>query len=268
MNNKYQVYVMLGLLAGIIFFSLMYPFMKIGSNSAAMKLEDLQTEFNSLKNSTMADAAKEKKLTELQLKMSNQKLKVEAEKDREANNDLDLTQIIVLSALCLSLIWVIFHKVEIIAYFFTVILFSISVYAYLKLKLNVDLLDTDTQIKIGTLLSMSIVFSVLSVYVFVIFTRSLHKKNMNEIIEHNPLYVEGYARAELYKNEAWGKVTAYGMYSLVSKEGRNNYLASKSDDLLQDDERIYQRHTKPVEVKSAYQQAANNTTATSQGVGA
>jgi Flp pilus assembly protein TadB len=141
MNNKYQVYVMLGLLAGIIFFSLMYPFMKIGSNSAAMKLEDLQTEFNSLKNSTMADAAKEKKLTELQLKMSNQKLKVEAEKDREANNDLDLTQIIVLSALCLSLIWVIFHKVEIIAYFFTVILFSISVYAYLKLKLNVDLLD-------------------------------------------------------------------------------------------------------------------------------
>ncbi len=259
---------MLGLLAGIIFFSLMYPFMKIGSNSAAMKLEDLQTEFNSLKNSTMADAAKEKKLTELQLKMSNQKLKVEAEKDREANNDLDLTQIIVLSALCLSLIWVIFHKVEIIAYFFTVILFSISVYAYLKLKLNVDLLDTDTQIKIGTLLSMSIVFSVLSVYVFVIFTRSLHKKNMNEIIEHNPLYVEGYARAELYKNEAWGKVTAYGMYSLVSNEGRKNYLASKSDDLLQDDERIYQRHTKPVEVKSAYQQAANNTTATSQGVGA
>ena len=77
MNSKFQIYTMLGLLVGIIFFSLMYPFMKIGSNSEAMKLEDLQTQFNSLKASTMADAAKEANLTKLQLKMSDQKIKVE-----------------------------------------------------------------------------------------------------------------------------------------------------------------------------------------------
>ena len=266
-NNNKQIYLMLGLLVGIVFFSLMYPWMKIGSNSAAMKLEDLQTEFNSLKNSTMADAAKELKLTNLQLKISEQRLKVEAEKNRENNNDLDLTQIIVLSALVLSLIWTLFHKVEIIAYIFTVILFSISVYSFLKLKLNIDLLDTDTQIKIGSLLLMTVTFSIAFVYVFYIFNRSLHKKNMDEAIEHNPMYIEGYARTRVYTTEAAGKVTAYGMYSLVSNEGRKNYLASKSDDLLHD-ERIFQRHTRPVEVNANYQRPANNTTSTSQGVGA
>ncbi len=268
MNNKFQIYTMIGLLVGIIFFSLVYPWMKIGSNSEAMKLEELQTQFNNLKASTMADAAKEERLTKLQLSISNQKIKVEAEKNRENTNQMDLTQIIVLSAMCLSLIWIIFYKVEIIAYFFTIVLFAISVYAYLKTSLGVDLLDTDTQIKIGTLILGSVVSGVLAVYVFAIFTRALHKKNMNEAIEHNPLYVEGYARSQLYKNEAWGKVTAYGMYSLVSNEGRKNYLASKSDDLLHDDERIFQRHTRPVEVNANYQRPANNTTSTSQGVGA
>lgn len=260
-NNKYQIYTMIGLLVAIIFFSLVYPWMKIGSNSEAIRLEELQTQFNTLKVSTMADAAKEKELTKLQLKISNQKLKVESEKEKENTDKMDLTQIIVLSSLALSLIWIIFHKVEIIAYMFTIILFSISTYAYLKSSLGVDLLDTDTQIKIATLILGSGVSGVLAVYVFVIFTRALHKKNMNEAIEHNPLYVEGYARSELYKKEASGKVLAYGMYSLMSSKGQLNYNKSKTDDFLQDDERIYNRHTsKPMEASF---RAANNTTGTS-----
>ncbi len=241
-DEKFRIYVMLGLLFGLISFSLIYPNLKLGYAGEERKLEELQEDFKALKASTMADAAKEARLTALQLKISNQTKKVEESNLRRNSNDMNLTEIVVYSSIALMIVWICFWKIEPIAYMITLVVFSISCYTYLKNVNGIDLLDQDTQIKIGILIILTFIGGLAGIYIYAIFNRANHKNNMYRQLENHPVYIDGYASNQVNSDAARGSLVSNGMYALVSDKGiqREREVNQLRDS--KEDSRIHNRY--------------------------
>lgn len=246
LDMKTQLWATLGILGVIVFFSIAYPLMRLTPNKEQMKLEEIQTKLNSLKSSTMPDAALQLEITKTQAAFFAQKEKADAEINSTApRGGLDLTEIIVLSALVLALIWIILHEVKIVAYFFTIILFSVGIYTHLRNNLGIDLLDGETQLKIFILIVGSLVSGFGCIFLFAVFNRALHKKNMHTVMESMPMYAHEYARHEAYIGEGVSKAIAYSAFNMMSENGSRKLNSFSNDDILPREKTVEYAQTRP-----------------------
>lgn len=245
LDMKTQLWATLGILGVIVFFSIAYPLMKLTPNREQMKLEEIQTKLNSLKSSTMPDAALQLEITKTQAAFFAQKEKAEAEKNPSRGGGLDLTEIIVLSSLVLALIWIILHEVKIVAYFFTIVIFSIGAYTHCKNNLGIDLLDFETQLKILFLIVGMLGSGFGFIVLFAVFNRALHKKNMHTVMESMPMYAHEYARHEAYIGEGVSKAIAYSAFNMMSENGSRKLNSFSNDDILPREKTVEYAQTRP-----------------------